>query len=178
VSRLFVALWLPSAFTDRLRALDRPVRPGVRWTTEDQWHVTVRFLGPVPSDRLLTDRLHRVAAGFPPLTASLGPRPTALGDRVWVVPVHGLARLAAAVEEATADLVPVTSRRPFRGHVTLARARRPGSLVGLPAAEMGGTWSVDALTLVSSHLHPDGARYEVIERWPLGKGGRVAGSAE
>jgi RNA 2',3'-cyclic 3'-phosphodiesterase len=178
VSRLFVAVWLPPALMRELRALDRPVRPGLRWTTDDQWHVTVRFLGQVASDPRLIDRLDSVAGGSGPLTATLGPRPTALGDRVWVLPVHGLDRLAADVEQATAELVPSTSRRRFRGHLTLARARRPGSLIGLPTAEIGGTWNVDALTLVASHLHPDGARYEIIERWPLEKGGRGAGQAE
>ena len=48
-------------------------------------------------------------------------------------------------------------------------------MIGLPTAEIGGTWTVDELTLVASHLRPDGARYEVIERWPLAKGGRGAG---
>jgi 2'-5' RNA ligase len=178
VSRLFVAVWLPPALTRQLGALDRPARPGLRWTTDDQWHVTVRFLGQAASDRRLVDRLDSVAGRSRPLTATLGPRATSLGDRVWVLPVHGLDGLAAEVEEATAELVPVTSRRRFRGHVTLARARRPGLLIGLPTAEISGTWTVDALTLVSSHLRPDGARYDVIERWPLAKGGRGAGPAE
>jgi 2'-5' RNA ligase len=178
VSRLFVAVWLPPVLTRQLRALDRPPRPGLRWTTEDQWHVTVRFLGQVASERGLLDRLSSVASGSRPLTATLGSRAAALGHRVWVLPVHGLDGLAGEVEEATAELVPLTSRHRFRGHLTLARARRPGSLTGLPTAEIGGTWTVDALTLVASHLHPDGARYEVIERWPLAKGGRHAGPAE
>jgi 2'-5' RNA ligase len=178
VSRLFVAVWLPPPLTQQVRALDRPVRPGLRWTTDDQWHVTVRFLGQVESGRPLIDRLDSVAGGTVPVTARLGPLPTTLGDRIWVLPVHGLDGLAAAVEEATAELVPPTSRRRFRGHLTLARARHPGSLVGLLSAEIGGAWTVDALTLVASHLHPDGARYEVIERWPLAKGGRRAGQAE
>jgi RNA 2',3'-cyclic 3'-phosphodiesterase len=178
VSRLFVAVWLPPALVRELRAVDRPVRPGLRWTTDDQWHVTIRFLGQMISDRLLIERLESVAAGSRLLTATLGPAPTALGDRVWVLPVHGLDGLAADVEEATAELVPPTGRRRFRGHLTLARARRPASLIGLSTAEIGGTWTVDALTLVASHLRPDGARYEVIERWPLAKGGRGAGQAE
>ncbi len=110
---------------------------------------------------------------FEAVSATLGPRATALGDRVWVLPVNGLDGLAAAVQEATRELVPVTGRRRFRGHVTLARARRPGSLAGLPSADVGGDWIVDEMTLVCSHLHPHGARYEVIGEWPLGKEGRV-----
>jgi len=175
LSRLFVAVWLPPALTGRLRTLDRPARPGLRWTTEDQWHVTLRFLGETAPDLDLMGVLAAAAGGSDAVTATLGPRPTALGDRVWVLPVDGLDGLAAGVLEATRERVPVTGRRRFRGHVTLARARRPGSLAGLPPAEVGGAWTVDTITLVCSHLHPDGARYEIIGTWPLRKEDRVGG---
>jgi RNA 2',3'-cyclic 3'-phosphodiesterase len=173
VSRLFVAVWLPAELTGRLRALDRPAQPGLRWTTEDQWHVTVRFLGEVVADQGLTGALGGAACGLENVTATLGPHPIALNDHVWVLPVSGLDGLAATVEDATRELIPVTGRRRFRGHVTLARARRPASFDGLAATDVSGSWTVDALTLVRSHLHQAGARYEVIERWPLGKQGRA-----
>ena len=49
VARLFVAAVPPPAVLERLAAeLARPERPGVRWTTRDQWHVTLRFLGQAP----------------------------------------------------------------------------------------------------------------------------------
>jgi RNA 2',3'-cyclic 3'-phosphodiesterase len=175
VSRLFIAVSLPPALTRRLRALDRPARDGLRWTTEDQWHVTMRFLGEVSSSGPVREALAPVASRFEDVTATLGPRPVVLGGRVWVLPVSGLDSLAAAVLEATSAAVPETGRRPFRGHVTLARARQPGALTGLPGVEVRGEWTVDALTLVCSHLHRDGARHEVVDRWSLGKPGRVGG---
>jgi 2'-5' RNA ligase len=135
--------------------------------------VTIRFLGEVASNAALTEALGAAASGSQAVTAALGPRPTALNERVWVLPVEGLDGLAGAVQEATREVVPVTGRRRFRGHVTLARARQPESLARLPAAEVRGDWTVDAFTLVCSELHPHGARYEVMARWPLGKGGRV-----
>ena len=45
--RLFVAAWPPADVVEALRGLDRPVVTGMRWTTADQWHVTLRFLGDV-----------------------------------------------------------------------------------------------------------------------------------
>ncbi|HUJ65784.1 MAG TPA: 2'-5' RNA ligase family protein [Acidimicrobiales bacterium] len=173
MSRLFVAVWLPPALTRRLRAVDRPPRDGLRWTTEDQWHVTLRFLGEVPSSGPVGLALGSVASRFEGVTASLGPRPAVLGGCVWVLPVSGLDSLASAVLEATSAAVPDTGGRPFRGHVTLARARRPGGLTGLPAVEVSGEWTVDAVTLVCSHLRRGGARYEVVDRWTLGKAGRA-----
>jgi 2'-5' RNA ligase len=47
VSRVFVAARLPASLISQVRALDRPARAGLRWTTEDQWHVTLCFLGEV-----------------------------------------------------------------------------------------------------------------------------------
>ena len=175
MSRLFVAVWLPPALTRRLRAVNRPPRDSLRWTTEDQWHVTLRFLGEVPTSGPVGEALGSVASRFEGVTATLGPRPVVLGGRVWVLPVSGLDGLASAVLEATSAAVPDTGRRPFRGHVTLARAKRPGALTGLPDVDVGGEWTVDAVTLVCSHLHRDGARYEIVDRWTLGKAGRAGG---
>ena len=45
--RLFVAVWPPYEVVNSIAALERPPLPGLRWTTPDQWHVTMRFLGDV-----------------------------------------------------------------------------------------------------------------------------------
>jgi 2'-5' RNA ligase len=173
VPRLFVAVWPPPALVDQLQAMERPVRPGLRWTTLDQWHVTLRFLGSVDSgpEKQLRRLLKEVAAGAQPADATAGPRPRGLGGAVWMLPVAGLEPLAEAVEEATRDLGRPPAGRPFRGHVTLARARHPRGLAGVPAGPMSARWTVDELTLVASTLRPDGARYDVVGRWPLGAGG-------
>lgn len=172
MSRLFVAVWPPDDLVRWLRSMDRPERPGLRWTTEDQWHVTVRFLGDVPDESVgavaggLGEMVGRL--GPVPVRALAGPRPRGLGGRVWVLPVAGLDGLAAAVVTATSGVVPMEEPpRPFRGHLTLARTRRPGSLSGLPAPAVESRWDVRELTLVRSELRPTGARYEVVERWPL-----------
>jgi 2'-5' RNA ligase len=157
--------------------------PGVRWTTEDQWHVTLRFLGDigelgsVEGQRVMSDltsALSKVAAGQAAVSASVAAQPQPLGDRVWVLSVTGVDRLAAAVVAETAAVVPLgaADRRSFRGHLTLARARRPGSLASLGAlgwTDLSGPWHVEQITLVSSLLHRDGARYRIEGRWDLGR---------
>jgi 2'-5' RNA ligase len=57
--------------------------------------------------------------------------------------------------------------RPFNGHLTLARSKRPSALRGLPRPPISCSWQVEELTLVESTLDPHGARYEVVERWRL-----------
>jgi 2'-5' RNA ligase len=132
----------------------------VRWTTEDQWHVTLRFFGAVDPTQLasLEQSLESVAAGSVATTAVAGPRPGPLSQHVWMLPVAGLAALADALGPA---------ERPFRGHITLARSKRRGGFAGLPTPEIAETWLVDEFCLVKSDLLPGGARYQVLNRWRL-----------
>ena len=53
--RLFVAVRPNEAVLDAVAGLARPERPGVRWTTQPQWHVTLRFLGGVDEGTTETD---------------------------------------------------------------------------------------------------------------------------
>jgi 2'-5' RNA ligase len=170
VRRLFVAVWPPAELVDQLRALERPVRPGLRWSTPDEWHVTLRFVGSVvdTDEAPLGGALTGAAAGAGPAHASAGPRLRALGSAVWVLPVVGLEALAQRVQEATRAIGRPPASRPFRGHVTVARARHSRALAGLPAGSLSARWGVEELTLVASDLHRDGARYRVVGRWPLG----------
>lgn len=165
--RLFVAVWPPPAVVATLAALPRPEVDGVRWTTADQWHVTLRFLGEVADPGPVTEALAAAVGGVRTVEATLGPSLRRLGRGVLCVPVAGLEPLAAAVVEATRSLGDPVEDRPFRGHVTLARTRgrqrMPGALAGGAAA---GRWPVDEVTLVRSRLSAGPARYEVVERVP------------
>jgi 2'-5' RNA ligase len=135
----------------------------VRWTTRDQWHVTLRFLGEVPDDDLaeVTKAVQEAAAGSPPRRVELGPLTIRLGRRALAVPVAGLDDLAAAVGDDP-------EARHFRGHLTLARSRGgrplPAALAGQPVRS---EWVVDEITLVRSYLGPAGPRYETLTVAPL-----------
>jgi 2'-5' RNA ligase len=170
--RLFVAVWPPASLVAQLREQPRPDRAGLRWTTEDQWHITVRFLGPVEvaEQPTLLDRVADAAARTRPTAVVAGPRPQVLGRAVWVLPVAGLETVAATIERLTGEIGQPPGHRRFHGHLTLARARLPSALAGLPAGELLDRWTVDEITLVASDLRPDGARYQVVGRWPLASG--------
>jgi RNA 2',3'-cyclic 3'-phosphodiesterase len=174
VDRMFVAVWPPASVLDRLRGIERPARPGLRWTSEDQWHVTLRFLGNVDDvgQVALRQALGQIAAGGAPVDVTTGPEPRALGRTVWVLPVEGLETLAGVISAATDHVGQPPPDRPFRGHLTLARARRPAALDGLPAAPVTDRWTVTEVTLVRSDLQAEGARYDVTDRWSLLAGSR------
>ncbi len=156
MARLFVAVWPPADVLDRIEALPRLPLAGARWTTRPQWHVTLRFLGPVDA-RVAAAALDRLAAA--PATAVLGPRPRRLGRAVLMAPVAGLDALAAAVAEST-DGLGEPGGHAYRGHLTLARARL-GSAPTLDV-DIEASWPVEEVALVESHLHPAGARYDTL----------------
>ncbi len=164
MARLFVAAVPPEEVLDELAALTRPEEPGVRYTTRDQWHVTLRFLGESPEVEAEA-ALARVVAL--PAEVSLGPRVRRLGRNVVVVPARGLEGVAEAVAEATATVGVPPDPRPFDGHITVARLKRTGScrMVGEPISDR---FIVDEVRLVRSNLHPDGARYEILATRVLG----------
>ncbi len=161
--RLFVAVWPPQEVLDEIAALVRPPLDHGRWTTPDQWHVTLRFLGSVDDAATVVDAL--AGSELPAAVAEMGPASRALNRSVLAIPVTGLDPLADAVRDATAAMGKPPERRPFRGHLTLARLRR-GSASALGGAAFTARFAVDEVTVVSSDLHPHGARYEVIERIP------------
>ncbi|MEW6152978.1 MAG: RNA 2',3'-cyclic phosphodiesterase [Actinomycetota bacterium] len=178
--RLFVAAWPPPEVAEAITGAARQARAvlgpdaPVRWTTPEQWHVTLRFLGAVPDAAALSEALAGAPLPVGPL-ATLGPGVAWLGRRVLHVPVAGLDDLAGVVAGATAGFGREKPGHPFTGHVTLARVReargRPravGGVAGLVGVEVAGSWTVDEVTLVESHLSAAGARYEVLGRWRLG----------
>ena len=166
--RLFVAAWLPPDVVDLIAALPRPDVPGLRWTTEDQWHVTLRFLGDADLEET-TAACERISALA--TTVSLGPATGRFGRRILHVPTSGLDEVAAATVAATASIGDPPDPRPFHGHVTLARSRRGDTdLRPLTRTPIAATWVAEELTLVRSHLgagRDRGARYEVVGRFPL-----------
>ena len=165
--RLFVAVWPSPEVVASLRALPRPEVPRLRWTNEDQWHVTLRFLGDADEGEA-TAALRRLRFGSRPV-AEAGPAVGRFGNTVLYVPVAGLDELAAAAVAATADVgEPSAQGRPFRGHLTVGRANQGRApLRRLAEVPVAGRWEVDEVTLVASRLHPHGARYSVVARVPL-----------
>jgi 2'-5' RNA ligase len=162
--RLFVAVMPPPPVIDVLAELPRPEAPGLRWTGPDQWHVTLRFLGQAEPDEAVA-ALDALSAW--PAVAGLGPVTALLGNRLVMVPVAGLDEVAAAVVGVTAEVGRSPEDRPFVGHLTLARSKGPVP-PGSVGAPVGGSFPVGEVCLVRSQTLPEGARYDVLERFALG----------
>jgi len=91
--RVFIGVWPSKAVEEAVDSLGRPQVAGLRWTTADQWHVTLRFCGEVPDgdvDRL-AESLRVGLAGQGPVEATLGPATARFGrSGILHVPVVGL----------------------------------------------------------------------------------------
>lgn len=180
--RLFVALTPPADIVEELQArvaLLRELEPDLRWSRPAQWHLTLAFLGPVGDESRdeLTRRLGRAAGRCPPLALSFGGGGR-FGHRVLWTRVRGerdrLRRFADSVRAAARRSGLAVEQRPYRPHLTLARATtavdlRP--LVDALAPYEGSPWIADELHLVHSRLGagPGGtALHEPLRSWPLG----------
>lgn len=158
-ARLFVAAWPPAEVCDLLAALPRPVIEGVRYTSPDQWHVTLRFLGEV-SLREATDAF--AALRFSAAEATVGPSVARLGKSVVMVAVRGLDEIAAAVAVAMDGVGRPPDYDEFTGHLTLARLETRGRRPTMLGAAIDATFAVRELHLVRSRLSSSGPRYETV----------------
>jgi 2'-5' RNA ligase len=187
--RLFIAIGVPEEIKARLAALQREWRErlgrsSVSWTRPENFHLTLRFLGDVPSNRLeeLTGALAAAAAPQAPLNmkvAGLGCFPNSRRPRVLWAGIHdeagGLAELARRIAVATDSFSRQPAEKRFAGHLTLARVRRIGGnsssvideFIKETAALAVGNWRAETVELVRSELNPAGSRYTTLERLPL-----------
>ena len=174
--RLFVAARPPAAVCAALTAAMGGV-PDARWQTDEQLHVTLRFIGEVDRHQAedIAVALDRVR--HPAIEASLGPAGTferhGRIDTLWVglQPRELLASLHARIDGAlrTAGVAP--DGRTFLPHVTLARFSRGAAgpadaalRIIVPTVE---PFAIERFALYESRLGSEGASYEPIAHYRL-----------
>ena len=179
--RLFVAASVPDdhlAWVAERITRRRQRWPEARWTGRDNQHVTLKFLGSTPQERLeeVSSACRQTAAGHSPgplALGELGVFPSLKRARVlWVGledPEHLLARLASTLSDLLAPLGFEPEKRSYAPHLTVARFRTPTAVGKLPlVAPPPEAFLLRSFELWRSHLSPQGARYECLESFPLG----------
>jgi RNA 2',3'-cyclic 3'-phosphodiesterase len=186
--RLFIAVPLQedarTAVVDLVAGVraGEPERGGVRWVRLDGVHVTLRFLGPTPLDRvpLLEPVLDEAADDMPAFRLRFGGAgtfpPTGRPRTLWLGVTDGadeLASLAATVDKALERSGWTAERRPFRAHLTLARAdgvpagRATAAALIAAARDAVIETVVDRLVLFESVTGSGPARYVIRAERPL-----------
>jgi 2'-5' RNA ligase len=194
--RLFIAVPLPKSLLKRLgdvqyRLEGKVPHRSVRWVRAEGIHLTLKFLGDTPQDKIPTiqEALTVVARNAPAcdLTVSgLGCFPSCRRPRVlWVgvqEPTGRLRALWKAVEEVMISVGYKPERHGFSPHLTLGRVRRQssrgdlkeiGDAVTGTAADRLAAFSADRFELIRSMLKPTGAEYTTLATFRL-QGGQAS----
>jgi 2'-5' RNA ligase len=168
--RLFVSIDPPQSITKGLGELD-PHLPGVRWLEPGQMHLTLAFLGSVPTEiqETLSEKLRAISwkPFFLPLTG-LGTFPSKGWPKIiWIGVGTGhphLFQLHKRVQEAVLAAGLEPDLRSFHPHFTLARCRGVSPQTVRPflkshAVFDAGLIHVESFQLTSSALTPAGSVY-------------------
>ena len=169
--RLFLALRLPDDALERLVAWQERELSGDRVVPRDNLHVTLAFLGSRPEGELepILDLLGRAARDAEPAALeATGYRETRSVGMLTLRDASGTATaLADRLHDELEELgVHRREARPWLPHVTVLRFRERPRL--RPETPELGWVSSDAAAFLS-RLHPSGARYEVLESFPLSR---------
>jgi 2'-5' RNA ligase len=178
--RLFTGIDLPVQVKDQLAELLGRLRPTARlkWSTAGNFHVTTKFIGEWPSQRVeeLSAALRAVPSP-PPIHIAirgLGWFPNPRAPRVFWAGVEAgpaLSDLARDTDRALAKLGVAPETRPFSPHLTLARVKEPVPLDRLRQAvaplvsEDFGDFVADRFHLYLSELGPSGSVYTKLEEF-------------
>src|SRR5208337_4894375 len=193
--RIFIALDIDDAIRERISRFLEGVRgfaPDARWVQPESLHVTLKFIGEKPTDKV--DEIKRALAALRHESFDLSFRgfgffPTPKAARVFWIGIQSsaaLAALAGAVDGATSPLDIPKEDHPFSPHLTLARggghSGAPGwrkgdaanrnfrllqeKLAALPTPQVG-TMTAREFFLYRSELMRGGSRYTKLERFKL-----------
>jgi 2'-5' RNA ligase len=182
--RLFIALPVPAAAAREVMARLEPYRrgfPTARWLPETNLHLTLLFLGAIPSARVgeIVRLVDGLASGRPAFAVRIGPgggRARGPEGVAWLgLPEGGprVLELAAHARDACpTDLTtdPRGPRTTASAHLTVARRASAELIEALRLASAGPlevAWTVDRVTLFRSHLGRGGALYEPLHEAAL-----------
>ena len=183
--RLFLAGVVPDAVKQTLHAQLEPVRaatPQARWLPAESIHLTLLCLGAVPDATVLPLQaaFGGVCGGHRALNLTLGqvePFGPSRSPRVLATTLAGdveaLHALVTDARRAAEPLVALEPERPFRPHLTVARARsaRGDVLLGrcrsALAAGLHGAFILRDVALMKSDTLASGAVHTALARWTL-----------
>jgi 2'-5' RNA ligase len=181
-ARIFLALWPDPAVRKLLEEEGRRLhgRLSGRLSRPETLHLTMVFIGDLPRERLpeLLSALHAVLS--PAFQINFDHADCWRHNRIaYLAPSQtpkALIELAATLERTLDKLTIPFDRRPYKPHITLLRkaecqTENPASGRVPVSPEWGACmpirWSAKDFVLVESVPSGDGARYQVLGRFPL-----------
>jgi 2'-5' RNA ligase len=184
--RLFVALRPPRPVRALLLGAMHGIS-GARWQSDEQLHLTLRFIGEVDRHRAEDVAAALGALHAPAIAARIAG--VNLFERqgrphmVWagVEPHEPLAALHRKVDQSLARVGVAPETRAFVPHITLARLNRTAGPVApflaLNSDLAGPPFTFGHVTLYESELGHGGSRYHPVARYPLGENSATSAAA-
>ncbi len=175
--RLFVAIDFPEDVKKMLSAMCYGI-PGAKWIPEEQFHLTLRFIGEVDGGvfRDVMDTLAELrSAPFSIRLRGLGHFPPCKAPKVLWVGVDPGAEVSLLRDRVESKLVRLglePEKRKFSPHVTLARLNdvsfdRLTRFLSGNAMFTSEEFVISEFHLYSSVLTPKGAIHEIEASYPL-----------
>jgi 2'-5' RNA ligase len=186
-TRSFLCIEPEPALRDTLKCwLDslKSLAPKLRWVHSDAVHLTLKFLGEQPPEKL-TDLRNRIPEALSAKSlrtfylelSGVGAFPNYRSPRVLWMDLSGetdaLRDLWETLENLAVRMGFPPETRPFRPHLTLARIKDPGDFSLALAKTLTeadppmGRWKVGSVTLMRSELRAGGPLYSPLATFPL-----------
>lgn len=178
--RIFIAINLPESVKDQLLAYrEKWQEIPARWTTKENLHLTLAFLGNTSDQELakVCDAMKQVGSRHKPFALTInrivyGPdakRPRMIWGKIRRSPE------LFTIQEDIASLLSYSEKQPFAPHLTLARLKtfelQRMELEELPEVneEISLSFQVESIEIMESKLKRSGAEYSIIQSVPLRK---------
>jgi 2'-5' RNA ligase len=191
--RLFVGLDIPAEIRSRIRLYVEQLKARgaqARWTNPDGWHITLKFIGWTKRDAEIRKALSEISSSQFDVSFRGVDFFTPKKPRIFYAQVHApqtLVDLAAQIDRALVPCGVASEEKQYSPHLTLARTgsgRPQGSKSDRHAPTMYslkqlvestpdlrqsdfGTMTANEFVLYLSELSPKGAKYTVLEKYPL-----------
>jgi 2'-5' RNA ligase len=195
--RIFIGIDLDFDLRARIERFIEGIQgfaPDARWIHPESLHITLKFIGEQPPERVkaIAEKLQAIEAKpFDIRLAESGFFPTAKAPRVFWIGVHAgpqLATLAKNIDEAVAQLGVPPEERKYNPHLTLARGglgtnsgspkwRKgdgPNSIFASLQKRLAGMSALDfsqmtvrEFILYQSQLSPRGSKYTKLQSFLL-----------
>ncbi len=183
--RAFVGVRIDPKMTQKISEVQSQLTrslTGIRWVVQENLHFTLKFLGAVEEEKIISiikavGRVVRPARPFSLTAGGIGVFPDIRKPRVlWVgLEAQGLQTLSQEVEAALEPLGFAPEKRGFKPHLTIGRWRNFTAKAQRLREEIDhwkdqdfGQSTVEEVVIFQSILKPNGAVYSPLQIITLG----------
>lgn len=187
LTRAFLAIEIPAEIREGIRDIQGRLKAlklkGIRWTSPEGIHLTLKFLGNISKTDILNvstvvEKQTKCAVPFMLDVETVGMFPDLKRPRVVWLGIRGetesLFTLQRKIDEALDECGFERETRPFRPHLTLGRIKSPVDARGIAQAIRegrdfaAGRFQATGLALYKSELTPEGAIYTKLSSFTFG----------